>query len=193
VSLVSEQVFGPAVPRLTPRTRTQAFYAAVQQAGGDDAASIASDGSSVAPSSVAASSHARPWALQQDSASILEDAPFDAPLPQQQPGASFMYGNPGGSGQGARMTVAAPAAPYAVPVGHYEPSVVGSDAASYAPAPSYAPSLLQGGRGGGYAASFAASEVRALGVSWLCSPTMCWITVQSPRAHPVRAAHTHTP
>ena len=138
-------------PRLPP---AQAFYAAVQQAGGDDASSFVSETQSYG--SAAPSSAAGPaWANSLGNTTIAEDAPYDAPLPPAAPLYSAPAAKPG------RTVVSAPAEPYAVPVGHYEPSVAGSfaDGGSTYQAPSYAPSLVAGRS---YAPSFAASEVRGV-------------------------------
>ena len=123
----------------------------MQQAGGDDTSSFVSDTQSYG--SVAPSSAAGPaWANSLGNTTIAEDTPYDAPLPPAAP----LYSAP--AAKPARTTVSAPGEPYAVPVGHYEPSVAGSfDAGSAYQAPSYAPSLVAGRS---YAPSFAASEVR---------------------------------
>ena len=119
----------------------QAFYAAVQQAGGEDGASVVSEtpsmssfGGSLASSAAAGGAWAVGGSFPE---TVLEDAPY-APSYASQP----LYGQtqPAGATQ-AQRSYGKPA--YAVPVGHYEPSLAGSASGSYAPsyaAPSYAPS-----------------------------------------------------
>ncbi len=136
----------------------QAFYAAVQQAGGDETASIVSDTPSLTSYGAPSSVPSAPWASSFPEA-VPENASY-APSYASQP----VYTGPAPPVPEPRVPANTAPGAYAVPVSHYEPSVAGSAAGSFAP--SYAPSFVPS-----YAPSYVPSEVRpAAPPTRLCGP-----------------------